>query len=130
MSSDLSKLRSGVRLHAKALALAEIFHDEHRAKQAFEEAKVAHEAGVDGYEELESLESHKSRFALRRSPAVRAALQEFWESALRSMQSGGDLSVSSVDQIGYSIMMERIYRTLIEECDDAFALRTESPCRR
>ena len=118
MSSDLSKLRSGVRLHAKALALAEIFHDEHRAKQAFEEAKVAHEAGVDGYEELESLESHKSRFALRRSPAVRAALQEFWESALRSMQSGGDLSVSSVDQIGYSIMMERIYRTLIEECDE------------
>lgn len=116
----ITKLRQGVKTQSRVLASFSEHRDQVRARQAHEEAKVAHEAGVDGFEEVESLESISTRFKLRRSPHVREALQEFWQAALRSMQSGGEdrADATHVDQTGYALLFERIYRTLLEEYDE------------
>ena len=111
----LHSLRSGVKRQAKLLNAFAESASERRAKDAFEEAQVALEAGIDGDAELQTREAFSKRFALRNSPLVREALQAFWEAALRSMQSGGDADISYVDETGYALLFFRVYRTLMEE---------------
>ena len=120
----LHSLRSGVKQQAKLLNAFAESASERRAKEAFVEAQVALEAGMDGDAGMQTQEAFSKRFALRNSPLVREALQTFWEAALRSMQSGGDAEISYVDETGYALLFFRVYRTLMEE------VRSQDMCHR
>jgi hypothetical protein len=61
-----------------------------------------------GNMELNTAEAFKSRFKLRHDPRVLDALQFFWETAIRSVRSGGNEERTVLDLEGYSKMMRRV----------------------
>ena len=96
------------------------------AQHAFASGKIVTEVSADasavefwrqGDASLSTAEALRQRFALRTEPRVVGALQHFWEAALRSIQSSGDVSAHTLSFEGYSKLLLRVYRVLMEEWD-------------
>ena len=136
----LSKLKTGVRMggfSGVGGALGELLMDT-KVKHATEKAQLEAASGAvvtehaEGDEEgveywrqgdasLNTAEALRERFALRKEASVVSVLQDFWEAALRSIQSGGETSAYMLSFEGYSLLLRRVYRVLLEEWDAADA---------
>lgn len=71
-----------------------------------------------GSEALYTSEALQARGACRHDKAVLAALNVWWQTAQRSLQSGGDVSACTLCKTHYVAMMKKIYKVMIEEYDD------------
>ena len=88
---------------------------------------------------LHTAESLAQRCALRSHPKVVAELQTWWEAAQRSMresaQQQDEMQASNgLDKKGYTLMMRRVYRCLLDDfeeqdADQAIAADWASDCR-
>ena len=63
----------------------------------------------------------RARAALRHHKDVLAVLHVWWQTAQRSMQSGGDTLASALAKGPYVEMMLKVYKCMIREFDEAEA---------
>ena len=128
----VNKLRSGVRVLARSgTGLSHLLAEQRieasmaaGANDASVITQVGSAADVDVVEKwrqgdasLYTAENLRHRRLLRHDPTVVAALQNFWEAALRSVQSDGDATVSTLHKHGYAMMMDRVFRALMQTFD-------------
>ena len=77
---------------------------------------------MQGNESLNTSEVLRQRMALRYDKRVLEVLQMFWETALRSTvpieEGGGDTRAEGITYEGYGMMLARVYRVMIKDCDD------------
>lgn len=131
-NSYLTKLRTGVRVNARTgnnlsrmladkrieNSMADGAHDDSVIVEVGSEADAAVvEKWRQGDASLYTADKLQQRRLLRHEPTVVTVLQSFWEAALRSVQSDGDATASALHKVGYAIMMDRVYRALIETFD-------------
>ena len=130
----LERLRVGARTLTFGSELG--FH--FKVAQSLQDAKTAQQTAsvveVSTVEELDELpmwqqgdvslatvDKMAARQRLRYTPPVRRVLHAFWSAAQRSLQSGGDESADHLHKEGYALMLQRVYRLLIEEYEPADA---------
>ena len=87
-----------------------------------EEAVAQLPVWQQGDESLYTEDALQARAACRTHKEVLAVLQVWWQAAQRSLQSGGDRSASELGKERYVAMMRKIYKTMIEDYDEAEAL--------
>jgi len=63
-----------------------------------------------------------ARFELRRHPLVLTALHEWWQTALRSLQSGGDSEACLMSRDQYCLICKRLYGALMPTLDEEDAI--------
>ena len=76
---------------------------------------------MQGDSDLYTTEAIETRAALRKSPEVIAELQQWWETAQRSMQSGADASASELAKDEYILVSRKLSKVMLEEWSDDIA---------
>ena len=127
----LSKLRAGVKHTAGILRImgartqAVAAAEDERSLAARKNVVTIIEEGDEvpmwqqGDLELATEEKMLERQKLRYDRRVLRVLQQFWEAAQRSLQSGGDAHAADLHKEGHRLMLRRIYRLMIKDFDEA-----------
>ena len=115
---SIRSMSSGDLRAQRASAAALVNHHVH-TEVASEAARKSIPFWLQGDAMLQTADKMLERQRLRFDPQVLSALQSFWAAAQRSMQSGGEVNADSLNFRGYTIMMRRIYRLMIEKYDVA-----------